>query len=149
VAGGPLAERLLPPVAGRHQHLAPRQHRHRTRLINHRARIRWFHKAEGTALICCRFYTYLPDIDLGPNGMVTMFFAALGGWLFGRGAGRIECDVDPRNHRSLTSLLPTLSLRGVRYRSFARHPKACSASVIFKSRLHGMSEVLCTQLERR
>lgn len=29
---------------------------------------------------------------------------ALLGWLFSRGAGRIECDVDPRNHCSLTSL---------------------------------------------
>jgi RimJ/RimL family protein N-acetyltransferase len=29
---------------------------------------------------------------------------ALLDWVFSRGAGRVECDVDPRNHRSLSSL---------------------------------------------
>lgn len=29
---------------------------------------------------------------------------ALLDWVFSRGAGRVECDVDPRNHRSISSL---------------------------------------------
>lgn len=42
-------------------------------------------------------------------------------WLFSRGAGRIECDVDPRNHRSLTSLTRFgFTVEGTRRRSSQR-----------------------------
>jgi RimJ/RimL family protein N-acetyltransferase len=46
---------------------------------------------------------------------------ALLDWLFARGAGRIECDVDPRNHRSLTSLTRFgFTVEGTRRRSSQR-----------------------------
>lgn len=46
---------------------------------------------------------------------------ALLDWLFSRGAGRIECDVDPRNQRSLTSLTRFgFTIEGARRRSSQR-----------------------------
>jgi RimJ/RimL family protein N-acetyltransferase len=42
-------------------------------------------------------------------------------WLVARGAGRIECDVDPRNHRSLSSLSRFgFTVEGTRRRSSQR-----------------------------
>ncbi|OOP65299.1 hypothetical protein BMF89_00160 [Arthrobacter sp. SRS-W-1-2016] len=46
---------------------------------------------------------------------------ALLDWLVARGAGRIECDVDPRNHRSLSSLTRFgFTVEGTRRRSSQR-----------------------------
>jgi RimJ/RimL family protein N-acetyltransferase len=46
---------------------------------------------------------------------------ALLDWLFSRGAGRVECDVDPRNRRSLTSVARFgFTVEGTRRRSSQR-----------------------------
>jgi RimJ/RimL family protein N-acetyltransferase len=46
---------------------------------------------------------------------------ALHGWVFSRGAGRVECDVDPRNHRSISSLRRFgFTVEGTRRRSSQR-----------------------------
>jgi RimJ/RimL family protein N-acetyltransferase len=42
-------------------------------------------------------------------------------WLFSRGAGRVECDVDPRNRRSISSLQRFgFTVEGTRRRSSQR-----------------------------
>jgi RimJ/RimL family protein N-acetyltransferase len=46
---------------------------------------------------------------------------ALLDWVFSRGAGRVECDVDPRNHRSISSLKRFgFTVEGTRRRSSQR-----------------------------
>jgi N-acetyltransferase len=46
---------------------------------------------------------------------------ALLDWVFSRGAGRVECDVDPRNHRSISSLRRFgFTVEGIRRRSSQR-----------------------------
>jgi RimJ/RimL family protein N-acetyltransferase len=46
---------------------------------------------------------------------------ALLDWVFSHGAGRVECDVDPRNHRSMSSLRRFgFTVEGTRRRSSQR-----------------------------